>query len=226
NFYYASLYQSASQPGLTISVHRGSFDEMGGFQWGAPTLAVSGSGEDVDKEHVGVDKRPGTNTLYVSYSNFAFSGTGQVEVVRSIDGGATFSDPVVIAPASAVVHQGSIPRVGPDGELYVVWEDGFVQIDHSLHVRKSTSWPDFGPDTLITNITAVGNPLFNSRVNEFPSMAIDLSAGVNRGHVYVVWNDGGFGGPFATGSILLSHSSDGSSWSTPVMLNDDGFPSD
>jgi hypothetical protein len=225
NIYYASLYQSGETNSLQLTVHKGHF-EGSTLIWGPPTFPARPTvGSGVDKEHIGVDKRPGSQNVYVSYTNFSASGNGQVEVVRSVDGGATWSAPVIVAAASGTVHQGSIPRVGPDGELYVVWEDGFAQgTGRSMHVRKSTSWPTFGPDITIDTVTAVGNPPFNSRINEFPSLAIDHTSGPNRGHLYVVWNDGRFGGAAAISAIIMTHSPDGMTWSAPVMLNDDGQP--
>ena len=227
NFYYANLYSVAAGGGtpINVSVHKGKFVGTN-FVWNPPTFATTfTSGFGADKVHIGVDKRPGSNTIYVSYTNFNAGGNGQVEVARSTDGGQTWSAAVVIATASGTVHQGSLPRVGPDGEVYVVWEDGFVQPTRSIHIRKSTTWPNFGSDITVSSVTPVANPPFNSRTNEFPTMDIDRSSGTNRGRVYVAWNDGRDGGPGAIGEILLSHSADGTTWSTPVRVNDDGLPS-
>src|SRR5262249_17382553 len=144
NFYYASLYATSSLGGGTfnVSVHRGRFDGTR-FIWETPTLATNfTSGFGADKDHVGVDRR--TGAVYVSYSNFSVSGNGQIEIVRSTDGGQTWSTPVVLAAGSSVSHQGSVPRVGPNGEIYVAWEDAFLQPSASIHIRKSVHWPDFG----------------------------------------------------------------------------------
>ncbi|MBO0799007.1 MAG: exo-alpha-sialidase [Blastocatellia bacterium] len=224
NFYYASLYEQAGNPAFNVSVHKGRFTG-GVLTFDTPTFATNfTSGSGADKDHVGVDKNNGF--IYVSYTNFSASGNGQIEVVRSTDGGQTWSTPVVIASASRTVHQGSLPRVGPDGEIYVVWEDGFAQgTARSIHISKSTNWPRFGHDTKIADITAVGNPVFNSRINEFPTMAIDTTSGPERGRVYVAWNDGSLGGAGMIPAILMSHSADGKKWSDPIELNDDGDPS-
>src|SRR5262249_1975997 len=149
------------------SVHKGHF-EGSNFSWNTPTIATNfTSGFGADKSFFGVDHRPGSQNVYVSYTNFTAGDNGQIEVVRSTDAGATWSAAVVLAPGSGTVHQGSIPRVGPDGEVYVVWEDGFNQPTRSLHVRKSTSWPDFDPDITISDVTPIRSAPFNDRVNEF-----------------------------------------------------------
>ncbi len=221
NFYYASLYTRAGSGLFHVSVHKGHFEGTT-FVWNTPTFATTNT--NTDKEHVGVDKRPGSQTVYVSYTNFNV-GNGQVEVVRSTDGGATWSAPVVIAPGSGVVHQGSLPRVGPDGEIYVAWEDGSFQPTRSIHIRKSTAWPTFGPDVTVSSVTPTGNPPNNSRINEFPTMDVDRTNRADRGRVYVAWNDGRFGGGAGIGAILLSQSADGVTWSAPIQVNDDGLPS-
>jgi len=115
NFYYASLYARAGISSLNISVHKGRFegDQM---LWQSPTFATTfTTGFGADKEHIGVDKV--TGDIYVSYSNFTASPR-RIEVVRSTDGGQTWSAPVVLASGDV---QGSVPRVGPDGEIYVAW---------------------------------------------------------------------------------------------------------
>jgi len=225
NFYFANLYN----PGqfimyfpLVISVHTGRFDpNLGKVVWNRPTLI----GTDVDKEHIAVDPRTivPRPSVYVAYTNFAISPR-QIEVTRSTDGGQTWSAPVVLASGNV---QGPIPRVGPSGEVHVAWEN-FPDAPRAIKIRTAATWPNFGAETLVSNVVPIALPRFMDRVNEFPTMAVDTTAGgLNRGRVYVAWNDGGFGGADTIGSILLKHSLDGTTWSTPlIMVNDDGNPSD
>jgi hypothetical protein len=104
-----------------------------------PWLTVGPSSEDPDKD-----------IIYVTYTKFvtilpvfflfdveAFvlvpRTETSVEMVRSEDGGLTWSDPVTVSPvvistsgedAPKRVVQGSQPAVTPDGTLYVNWMDG------------------------------------------------------------------------------------------------------
>jgi len=219
NFYYASLYQRVGVGQLLISVHKGGF--VGStFTWNTPTFATSPP-VNADKEHLGVDRRPGSQTVYVSYTNFGVSPR-TIEVVRSTDGGATWSMPVVLASGDV---QGSVPRVGPDGELYVAWAT-WPGTPRTLRIRKSTNWPNFDPEVLATTMTAARNPLANSRNPQFPGMDIDRTSGPNRGRVYLTFDDGRLGGAAQVGTIFLVHSPDGSagSWSAPIRLDDDPQP--
>ncbi len=219
NFYYASLYTRAGVGQLLISVHKGRF--VGStFTWDTPTFATSPP-VDADKEHIGVDKRPGSQNVYVSYTNFGVAPR-RIEVVRSTDGGATWSAPVVLASGPV---QGSVPRVDADGNLYVAWAN-WPETPRALRIRKSTSWPTFGPEVLATMMTVARNPVFNSRNPQFPGMDIDRTSGPNRGRVYLTFDDGRLGGAAQIGTILLVHSPDGSdgSWSAPIRLDDDADP--
>lgn len=219
NFYFASIYQRAGDSRLQISVHKGRFSGDT-FAWAAPTF-VTASPVDADKEHIGVDKRPGSRNVYVSYTNFGVNPR-RIEVVRSTDGGQTWGAPLVIASGEV---QGSIPRVGPNGELYVLWST-WPGLPRALKLRKTTAWPDFGPEIMVTTMTAARNAPFNSRNPQFPSMDIDRSNGPHRGRLYVTWEDSRLGGGPGIGTIFMTHSPDGSagSWSAPVRLDDDADP--
>ncbi len=60
---------------------------------------------------------------------------------------------------------------------------------------------------------------FNSRVNDFPSMAVDKSNGPNRGRIYIAYPTGGSG----TSVIQVRYSDDqGSTWSQPKTISISG----
>ncbi len=219
NFYYASLYTRAGVAQLLISVHKGRFTDST-FTWNTPTFATSAP-VDADKEHIGVDRRSGSETLYVSYTNFGVAPR-RIEVVRSTDGGATWSAPVILASGDV---QGSVPRVGPDGEVYVLWAT-WPGAPRTLRIRKSTTWPVFGPEVTAVTMTPARNPVFNSRNPQFPGLEIDRTSGANRGRLYATFDDGRLGGAAQVGTIFLIHSPDGSdgSWSAPIRLDDDADP--
>src|SRR5437899_1561099 len=112
------------------------------------------------------------NRLFVTYTDFDSSGTvcgffgGRpidrtgIELVRSINGGATWSAPLVIdQTCGAPFVQGSQMVVGPGGEVYVAWE--FFAADfvtRSLRIRRSTNnGVTFGPTAKVDDVTCVGD---------------------------------------------------------------------
>ncbi len=129
--YYVSLASPDGRPD-GIWLHRSG---DGGASWDEPVLAVAAT-EDLqgdvctgtDKEWLGTD--PDTGRLYLTYTLFTFrcsrSGVPTDTVTRlsdlgvyltsSDDGGTTWTSPSEIWQGYAL---GAIPKVGPDGTLYV-----------------------------------------------------------------------------------------------------------
>jgi hypothetical protein len=132
-FYYSSLL---SRPGASgIAVQKSG---NGGLTWSAPVPAAlkPAPAHFLDKSWMAVDPT-NANRLFVTYTDFDNSGTSvgcpnvgrvAIELVRSLDGGKTWEVPLVIdevcrSPTlSFPFVQGSQVAVGPDGEVYVLWE--------------------------------------------------------------------------------------------------------
>jgi hypothetical protein len=228
----------------------------GGATWADPILVApkSASTHSLDKPWSAIDPT-NRNNMFITYTDFDGSGvvcghssTGAViqrtaiELARSIDGGATWSAPLVIVQACSTSPgftrvQGSQVAVDFLGNVYVAWEDfstsqGTVR---NLRIRRSTDHGlTFGPVGTISSVSYVGGPSGNGvlqgnvRNNEFPSLAIGPIIN-NTNTLYVVWNDGrDFGipdllfGSYHYGDILLSKSIDGgATWSVPIRVNND-----
>jgi len=91
-----------------------------------------------DKEYITVDRTPETKPdgtvaprdwVYATWTEYHLGGsacdgyTGSpLMAVRSTDGAQTFSAPVMVSPDATEKTQGSIPRVAPDGTLYVAFD--------------------------------------------------------------------------------------------------------
>jgi hypothetical protein len=160
-----------------------------------------------DKEYVTTDFVPTSpyyNNMYVSWTRFG-NGT-DIYLVKSTDQGITWSSPVLVSSEAGV--QGSIPAVGPNGEVYVAWY-GYDYSSENIYFDKSTDGgATFGTDKVIS-------PCPNAW---FPSMAVDLSGGQYNGNIYVTWNDDRNG----DGDIFLSKSTDsGNTWSAAQRINND-----
>jgi Neuraminidase (sialidase) len=217
--YYASLasYNTSARQGhqapelLTVST-----SEDNGVAWSNPVIAVSGQGFTFnDKEAIWVDKNPRSayfGRVYVSWTQFrGIPGCAEpVMFAYSGDGGATWSRPNQITAAHNCGlggRQGSVIRTGPDGSVYLQWED----TDQSGPIQAVAVSRDggatFSKPSAIANVTdlAAAIPGSNFRTDSFASMGVDQTSG----GVYVAWADAATG----TGTIVVYKSTDGAaSW--------------
>ncbi len=194
-----------------------SVSDDGGQNWGNPVpINVSGYEAFNDKPYIAVDNTDGPyrNNVYVTWTLFGWNYP--IYLSRSTDGGTSFQSPVRVSDSDYT--QGSIPVVGPGGELYVAWYD--YATGNRLKMNTSDDGGvSFGPDVTIQSITPLPsylNPGF--RVNSFPVMAADVTNGPNRGNLYVCWGDYRNG----DADIYFCRSTDGGgTWSAAVRVNDD-----
>src|SRR5262249_9809841 len=149
--------------------------------FGAPVKASSKpfAGHFLDKDWMAVDPT-NANNIYVTYTDFdssfpnACSSTtsifrNAIEMVRSTDGGVTWSTPVTIDDGCIIPgnlnqgNQGSQVAVGPDGEVYIAWEHfagTFVFTDAAfpeIDIVKSTDGGvTFGQRRTVAGLNASG----------------------------------------------------------------------
>jgi hypothetical protein len=238
-FYQSSVSQSRIYNGVTVSK---STD--GGATFGDPVAVV----RKIPRFHV-IDKPwlaadpSNPNNLYVTYSDFDTSRRFcpalriGIELVGSVDGGASWSAPIVIDSACTPnIDQGSNVAVDGAGNVYVAWESfpSALPTREIDIVRSTDGGASFGPKVTVASVTPVGSASFGLlqggfRNNEFPILAIDRSRGQGTGPIYLAWNDGRFGqipdgvpagATYNFGDALVSRSTDGgASWSTAVKVN-------
>ena len=169
DFHYANLLVDGGALTTGVGV---STSADGGVSFAEPVKAIE-KGLDlhfIDKEWMAVD--PGNpNKLYVTYTDFDGSGDvcgfdafgavfrNGVELVKSLDGGQTWSAPVVIESAcDPDGATGSQIVVDDDGTLYVAWEHFPAALpNNEIRLRKSTDGgTTFGPLVLVANTIPVG----------------------------------------------------------------------
>jgi len=187
------------------------------------TIVASGSskigGIFNDKPYLGVDETTGlfAGRVYVSWTRFTSSTTSDIMIAYSSDSGRSFSSPVKVS--NSLLNQGSLPVVGPSGELYVVWND--LSNRQIMEAKSTDGGVSFSSPVVVSSYVPLPSPLPNSffRVNSNPAAAADDTSG----NVYVAWGDYRSG----NAEILSSRSLDGgATWSKPIRVNDDTTTND
>ncbi len=148
------------------------------------------------------------------------SGGGGIHLANSTDHGATFAIHRVDNPTGPGRAIGAVPFVGPNGEVYVAWNDyaaSAITFNHSFD----------GGNTFGTPVVIAGQSLGFQALPPaqslrgallYPTCAADRSSGPHRGRLYCAWMDGTAQG---TTDIVFSLSDDrGGSWSTPAPVTD------
>jgi hypothetical protein len=226
--YYASLAEFApgSQQGkqapelLTVST-----SDDNGVSWSNPVVAANGHGFLFnDKEDVWADENPSSpffGRVYVSWTQFrgsSFTFFGEpVRVAFSDDGGKTWSKERQLSAGQNIGlggRQGSTVRTGPDGTVYVVWEDTDVSGSKQVVAVSHDGGVSFSRPIDIARVKDIQDPIpgANFRDNSFPSLAVDQGTGA----VFVAWADLRAG----TGRIVVARSGDqGRTWSTPAVVS-------
>ncbi|BAS26431.1 sialidase family protein [Limnochorda pilosa] len=221
---------------------------------------------------VGPDpSEPERDVIYVTYTDFVtrydIRWIGELPVlmpdevettirlVRSVDGGATWSEPVAVSPTvrrsfgeveqpadvpGAVwtdrVVQGAQPAVAPDGSLYVAWfdstDDGSMKGKGAIRVvRSDDGGKSFARPVTAASFNEIGfrphNAFFRYWAAGFPQLAAGPDGGL-----HLVYTARPGDPPGDDGDVFYTRSADGgATWSGPLRLNgDDGsalqfFPS-
>lgn len=186
-----------------------------GHPTGSPLEGGPGSSRITDKEWIAVDDTGGScdGNVYIPWAFFNGSFGTKIVFQRSTDGGQTFSPVINLSHAPNTQNQGPAIAVGPNGEVYVAWED--FHKDQILFTRSLDCGKTFAPERSIASIVPVPEPLPGNgyRLDSFPRMAVDQTSG----NVYVAWAD------YRTGDadVLLTRSTNGGvDFSSPIRVND------
>jgi hypothetical protein len=119
----------------------------------------------LDKEWLYVDQN--TGYLYLTYTRFNFvTGATPLEMVRSFDGGRTWTPPSVIVPNLLdTFNQATQSVVTPTGRVIVSWlaitfeVPAFVERQQRVEVAYSDNGGNsFGPPTIVAYVNPQGEP--------------------------------------------------------------------
>lgn len=196
-----------------------------------------------DKPSIAVDNSGGANNgnVYVCWTRFIDTSnpsdgnadTSELRFSRSTDGGATYVNEQVIQVQGPAPFGCSV-KVGPNGQVYVVWADRIGATAGDIRFRASTD----GGQTFGGNVqVSTGNRLpgadrvvscgvnnnrttlnGNIRMLHQAWLAVDTTGSVNNGNLYVVWASDPTGN-FDNSDVFFSRSTNaGANWSAPVQL--------
>ena len=208
----------------------------GGQTFATDQLYIGGSGVFLDKPLTAVDTNPASphhGNIYTTLTAFSSAPTSPIYVCTIP---AKICVPIVNEAAS-----GAMPAVGPNGELYVAWEQfstggGATSIDALYFSVSTDGGASFSTPAPITSVSPIYDPGVKAyvcgrsalkggiRVKDFPSIAVDTGVkSKNKGAIYVVWNDQRNGDP----DIFITKSTNGgANWLAPVMVNKNGVGTD
>ena len=201
-----------------LGVYRGRFS-AGTFVWEDARIINSTNPNDQYSRPALAAAKDNSGAAYIVFSNvlemcgIASFGFGQIEALRTHDFGQTWQGPVVVSPDAAESSDPSDPlcgvlgplqvapavSVGPQGEVYAVWQKGPRALDLLGSTETSSSigfsrsldgGATFDPPRTLVAINAnyqntpVGHG--KSRQNDQPRTAVALSGQYN-GRVYVTF---------------------------------------
>ena len=215
--YFSSLLFNETNPDNAIGV---SVSTDGGLSWSEPLELGRSFLNFNDKEAVTVDVYPESpffGRAYVAWDVNLTDASGQnfvaqqLLVARSRKNG-TFRRPRGVRTGPTNI--GAIPRVGPDGTVYIVWagrptEGSPLSIYFSRSTNGGKRWSS---PRIIADLLALGVP--SLRVGSIlPSFAVDPVSG----DLYVVWQDSRWSGVDQATRIFSRDR--GKTWSVPRLVS-------
>src|SRR5258708_5759539 len=197
----AILNEGGTPTGAAVLVSR-SID--GGLTWSNPvTVAKAATGAFFDKDWIACDNTttsPFYGHCYVEW-DLATSGD-RVFMSTSTNGGLKWRKGLnTVNHASGL---GGQPLVQPNGTVVVPFFDGSANILAFTSTNGGTSWNKSVTVSAEINHVVAGN----LRSEPLPSAEID-----GAGKIYLVWQDCRFETGCAANDIVLSTSTDGTTWS-------------
>jgi len=161
------------------------------------------------------------DNVYIAWDAAAGGSTGGgIRVGTSTDHGGTFTVTRADNPSGPGRSIGASPAVGPNGELYVAWNDylaNAIVFNRSFDAGKTWGQPTTVSTKSIPFDIGIPAESFR-RALVYPVLDVDRSNGPHRGRLYCSWMDSAAAG---TTDIYLSYSDDkGAHWSPRKTVAD------
>jgi len=225
NMYFMEIFEVATN-GPSGGVVQKSTNK--GVSWIPPVQAYQLPAGLCDKPWMTCDQSAGpySNYLYIGFRYFG--GSGGMYFVRSTDKGATWASPMQLSGA-----QGAYVTVGPNGNIpggnvYFACSSGSGIILYrstnggATMTQTPTSLSFTGPGSICFGRYTVKNCI---RTDNFPRMAADNSWTSTRGNLYIVYAANPTG-PDGADIFLVKSTDYGTTWTSPVKVNDDNTTTD
>ena len=227
DYYYFHLSNPQAGSWIDRIVCQKSTDK--GLTWNDGSYVGLNGTKQQDKQWVTIDRSNNyiymTWTEFDSYASVSVSDKSRILFTKSIDAGATWSNPIQISSQegdcidSDNTTEGAVPTLGPNGEIYVAWA-----IDNKIVFNKSV---DQGVTWLPTEVEIATQPggwdysiPGIGRCNGLPITVCDTSNSVNNGTIYVSWTDQK-NGTSDTDVWIIKSTDEGTTWTNPKRINDD-----
>ena len=187
-----------------------------GLSWGAPVSAARLASNRLayDKQWVACDNTSTSRfygTCYLAYTDIA---TPRIALQASRDGGVTWGAPLTATAAFAADAVGALPLVHPDGALTIVFQAG----GGIFGVHSIDGGATFTAAAGISPLSSASTPLL--RAPPLPNATVDAS-----GRLFVAWADCAFRKGCDGNTIVLTSSTDGTTWSPVKRVPGAGFDS-
>jgi len=201
----STLALNSSVTGTAVIVNRST---NGGTTWTNPvTVTSASSGQSLDKDWIVCDDTSTSPDYGHCYVEWDDNGHGNLlHMARSTDGGQTWTNSTV--PSSTVI--GGQPLVQPNGTVVVPIDNAFEgAVESFVSTNGGSSYT--GPSTIssISSHTEAGD----LRSGPLPTAEIDGS-----GKVYVVWEDCRFESGCSANDLVMSTSTNGTTWSAVTRI--------
>jgi cysteine-rich repeat protein len=229
-FYFGSIFfPNSTDSALSVSVGTITGPNL---SWTNPSVTSVSTNDFLDKPWLTCDRL--TNTLYMTYTRFVNGNVGnttelRIEIVKSVDGGTTWTAPFVLDDSTTDSIQICYVATGPNSEVYTMWERGIDDITTAttgLNFRRSFNLAaSFDPIVIVRTMTPSFFPAmvgFNREDTlEIGTLAVDRSSGPHRGNIYAIWVERETPSAAPRDVFVATSSDQGATWSAPVKINDD-----
>ncbi|MFC0541591.1 sialidase family protein [Kutzneria chonburiensis] len=189
-------------PGTPVLTSRST---NGGLAWGNPVTTATGSN---DKNWIVCDNTSTSPFFGNCYTEYDITSSGDaLRMKTSTDGGLTWGP--ARATGNNATGLGGQPIVRPNGTVVVPYLSLNDQIRSFTSTNGGASWSSTVLVASVNRHTDAGN----IRTEALPSAEID-----SAGTAYVAWSDCRFRSGCPANDIVLSKSTNGTTWTTPTRV--------